>query len=268
MKKVSSKPTMVSKYSATFPIVNKTKIGAAAICIDLWQGSLSMQHRIIGIINALPSIEYVFLATYDQWVPHSIERDNKVGVYNTDLKELIKKPCIELIQGTSHPKALREKELYKEGTAKDLREFTDWFQIGKIFMMGGAYGMCLHDRHFGIHSLVEHFAREKRKTEIYLHPSAVSLPTLYDIEGEELNKSLKRIYKNVGPGDKALLYKAMTTEKDVFNKHTYRGRDGSASFPHVNYKILERAEDWAPASIDYQPVFQYIAADNQSKTLI
>ena len=238
------------------------------MCIDLWQGSLSMQERIIGIINALPSIEYVFLATYDQWVPYSIERDNKVGIYNNDLKERIKKPCIELIQGTSHPKALRDEELYKQGTTKDLKEFTDWFDIKKIFMMGGAYGMCLHDRHFGIHSLVEHFIKEKLRTKIYLHPSAVSLPYLYEDEGDEFEKKLKRIYKNVGPGDKALLYKAMTTEKDVFNKHTYKGRDRSASFPHVNYKILERAEDWAPASIDYQPVFQYIAADNQSKTLI
>ena len=261
-------PVDYSRFTVSQPLISGIKGGTAALCIDLWQYSERAQDAVVNIVNSMPSIEYVLLATYG-WNSGTNVRDRRQGIYNIDLREKIKKPSIELIPYVDEVLYEHYGGISAKGIELELQTFSKWFSFSKIIMMGGSYGLCLHNRAFGLNNLSNYFAANKIKTRLYAHPSAITLPDLTQdsLDNSTAEEKLKEIIKNVGPGDTALLKKVigMTTKE---KNEIYTSDDGFRIDSHTNYKILDRADDWSPSELDNHPVFLYKTLTEPKKTII
>ena len=266
-------PEVFSRFSVSKPLIQKVESGTAAILIDLWQYSEKVQDAIINIVNSMPSIDYVLLATYG-WNNSTFVRERRQGLYNISLRDKIDKPSIELVPYVDKIEDKHITSFDSEASIQnELKYFTTWFSFKKIIMMGGAYGLCLHNRPFGILNLSKYYAKNKIKTRIYIHPSAITLPNLSKDEYVEedgmweAKKAEEMVLKNVGPGDTALLKKFMRMSLEE-KKEVYSSLDGYLISAHLNYKVLDRADDWSPAEIDNHPVFLYKTLPERKKTII
>jgi len=261
-------PENFSRFSISKPLIRKIKGGTVALCIDLWQYSDDAQDAVINIVNSMPSIEYVLLATYG-WGSGTNVRDRRQGIYNIDLRDKIKKPSIELVPYVDEVLHEHYDGMSAKGIELELENFFKWFSFSRIIMMGGAYGLCLHNRAFGLNNLANYMAAKKIETRLYAHPSAITLPDLNEdsLDNSTAEERLEEIIKNVGPGDTALLKKVirMTTEE---KKNTYTADDGFRIDSHTKYKILDRADNWSPSEIDNHPVFLYKTLPEPKKTII
>ena len=261
-------PVDYSRFTVSQPLISRVKGTTAALCIDLWQYSEDAQDAVINIVNSMPSIEYVLLATYG-WGSGTNVRDRRQGIYNIDLRDKIKKPSIELVPYVGEVLHEHYDGMSAKGIELELQNFTTWFSFSRIIMMGGAYGLCLHNRAFGLNNLANYFAAKKIETRLYAHPSAITLPDLNEdsLDNSTAEERLEEIKKNVGTGDIALLKKVIgmsTKEK----KNTYTAEDGFRIDSHIKYRILDRADDWSPSEIDNHPVFLYKTLPEPKKTLI
>ena len=271
--KKSFKPRFKSRYTISKPLTSKIAVDTVAILMDLWQYSEWTQDAILRAVNNMPSIDYVLLATYG-WNGSMSGRERKQGIYNSYLRETILKPTIELIPYlddsensiTMHPQTPEGKEkVIKE----ELEKLHSWIQYKKVIMMGGAYGLCLHNRPFGINNLAKYYRDNDLKTKIYINPSAISLPNLTIMKNDNRPADLiqSEILTNAGPGDNALLKKVISLPPKEL-KRIYSSVDGKPLVAHLNYKILDRAKDWFPSEIDNQAVFLYKTLPELQKTII
>ena len=271
--KKSFKPRFKSRYTISKPLTSKIAVDTVAILMDLWQYSEWTQDAILRAVNNMPSIDYVLLATYG-WNGSMSGRERKQGIYNSYLRETILKPTIELIPYlddsensiTMHPQTPEGKEkVIKE----ELEKLHSWIQYKKVIMMGGAYGLCLHNRPFGINNLAKYYRDNDLKTKIYINPSAISLPNLTIMKNDNRPADLiqSEILTNAGPGDNALLKKVINLPPKEL-KRIYSSVDGKPLVAHLNYKILDRAKDWFPSEIDNQAVFLYKTLPELQKTII
>jgi len=271
--KKSFKPRFKSRYTISKPLTSKIAVDTVAILMDLWQYSEWTQDAILRAVNNMPSIDYVLLATYG-WNGSMSGRERKQGIYNSYLRETILKPTIELIPYlddsensiTMYPQTPEGKEkVIKE----ELEKLHSWIQYKKVIMMGGAYGLCLHNRPFGINNLAKYYRDNDLKTKIYINPSAISLPNLTIMKNDNRPADLiqSEILTNAGPGDNALLKKVISLPPKEL-KRIYSSVDGKPLVAHLNYKILDRAKDWFPSEIDNQAVFLYKTLPELQKTII